>query len=149
MQLTDADFATILQGVKRVKKDIHWGNDEDGSWAQVFRTDVETEVGWPLFVQGRYNQSANTLNYALILKTEGRIYALDLGKDHHNPQCNQVGEIHKHQWSERYRDKEAYVPNDISVSAHDPVEVWKQFCKEANIEHMGIMHTPFPHLEMF
>ena len=50
--------------------------------------------GWPLFVKGRYNSAAATLSYALILKSEGRIYALDLGKDHHNPQCHQVGEKH-------------------------------------------------------
>ena len=55
--------------------------------------------GWPLFVKGRYNAAAGTLNYSLILKTKGRIYALDLGKDHHNPQCHQVGEMHKHSWS--------------------------------------------------
>ena len=45
--------------------------------------------------------AARTLTYALILKTAGRIYGLDLGKDHHNPQCEQVGEKHKHRWSER------------------------------------------------
>ncbi|MGH8191833.1 MAG: DUF6978 family protein, partial [Rhodanobacteraceae bacterium] len=42
-----------------------------------------------------------------------RIYGLDLGKDHHNPQCNQVGEKHKHRWTDQYRDKEAYEPRDI------------------------------------
>ena len=35
-------------------------------------------------VKGRYNGAAGTLTYALILKTAGRIYGLDLGKDHHN-----------------------------------------------------------------
>ena len=70
-----------------------------------FRVNVDSMSGWLLFVKGRYNAAAGTLNYALILKTEGRIYALDLGKDHHNPQCQQVGEKHKHSWSERYRDK--------------------------------------------
>ena len=42
----------------------------------------------------------------LILKTVGRIYALDLGKDYHNPQCEQVGEIHKHRWPEGYGDRD-------------------------------------------
>ena len=93
-----------------------------------------------MFVKGRYNAAAGTLNYALILKTEGRIYALDLGTDHHNPQCDQVGEKHKHTWSERYRDKEAYVPTDVTASVSDPVAVWKEFCIEAGIQHNGRMN---------
>ena len=91
---------------------------------------------------------ARTLTYALILKTAGRIYGLDLGKDHHNPQCNQVGEKHKHTWSEQYRDKEAYTPNDITAQVSDPVEVWKQFCKEAGIEHDGELRQPPPTMQM-
>ena len=69
--------------------------------------------------QGRYNQDARTLTYALILKTVGRIYGLDMGKDHHNPQCEQVGDTHKHRWSEQYRDKEAYVPTDVTGAVSD------------------------------
>ncbi|MGH8190537.1 MAG: DUF6978 family protein, partial [Rhodanobacteraceae bacterium] len=73
-----------------------------------------------------------------------RIYGLDLGKDHHNPQCNQVGEKHKHRWTDQYRDKEAYEPRDITASATDPVTVWTQFCKEAKIAHHGQMMPPPP-----
>ena len=47
------------------------------------------------------------LSFALILNTAGRIYALDLGKDHHNPDCNHVGEKHKYRWTETQRDKTA------------------------------------------
>lgn len=47
-----------------------------------FRVDIESTNGWPLFVKGRYNVAAKTRTSALILKTAGRIYGLDLGKDH-------------------------------------------------------------------
>ena len=40
------------------------------------------------------------------------------------------------------RDKEAYVPGDITVPPTDPVGVWKQFCAEAIIQHDGTMHQP-------
>ena len=80
----------------------------------------------------------------LILKTVGRVYGLDLGKDHHNPQCNQVGEKHKHKWTGKFQDKEAYVPNDVTEPASDPVAVWKQFCAEAKLTHDGAMTTPQP-----
>ena len=78
----------------------------------------------------------------LVLKTAGRIYALDLGKDHHNPECDRVGEKHKHRWSERDGDKRAYVPDDIRAPVSDPVSVWTEFCAEAGIRHEGSMQPP-------
>ena len=107
MPLTDAGFATIMADWKQISGNIVWDKDEGHSPARVFRAEVVSAAGWPLFVQGRYNPLAGTLTYALILQTEGRIYGLCMGKDHHNPQCNQVGEKHKHRWSERYRDKDS------------------------------------------
>ena len=52
----------------------------------------------------------------------GRVYGLDLGQDHHNP--------------------EAYPPGDITASLDDPVEVWRQFCGEARITHHGALEAP-------
>lgn len=145
MGLTDAEYASILEDeTKRVQDDITWKKDEDHSPAWEFRVDVESSTGWPLLVKGRYNAPARTLTYALILKTAGRICGLDLGKDHHNPQCNQVGEKHKHRWSERYGDKEAHVPQDVTAPVSDPVAVWKEFCAEVRIRHDGRMQQPPP-----
>lgn len=96
-------------------------------------------------MRGGFNPLIPALSFVLILKTAGRVYALDLGKDHHNPQCNQVGEKHKHKWTEQFRDKEAYVPHDITASASDPVEVWRQFCSEAKLTHMGRLSPPPQH----
>ena len=143
--MTDADFASILEDeTKHIQADVVWREDEDHSPAREFRATVESANGWPLFVKGRYNALAGTLTYALILTTTGRIYGLDMGKDHHNPQCEQVGEKHKHRWSERYGDKEAYVPDDVSAPVSDPVAVWKEFCDEARIRHDGRMQPPPP-----
>ena len=145
MALSNTEFESILADTtKCIRDDIIWKKDEDSSPAWEFRAEVESESGWPLFIKGRYNPNAGTLSYALILKTAGRIYALDLGKDHHNPKCEQVGDKHKHHWSERYRDKEAYVPEDISASASEPMVVWKEFCTEAGIQHEGTMRQPPP-----
>ena len=127
MPLTDTEFASILEDEsKRVRGDITWREDEDHSPALEFSVDVESTNGWPLMLKGRYNPAAETLTYALILKTEGHIYGLDLGKDHHNPECEHVGEKHKHRWSERDGDKRAYVPDDVTASVSDPVSVWKE-----------------------
>lgn len=143
MPLTNAEFASILEdSSKRIEGNIAWCQDEDHSPVLEFRAEVLSGTGWPLFVRGSCNMLAGTLTYALILKTEGRIYALDLGKDHHNPQCMQVGERHKHCWTEQFRDKEAYVPDDVTALVSDPTAVWRQFCAEARIEHTGSLARP-------
>lgn len=144
MGLTNAEFQSILADTsKRIDGDIVWEADEDHSPCVEFRAEVLSAAGWPLFVRGSYNPWIPALSYVLILKTAGRIYALDLGKDHHNPQCDAVGEKHKHRWTEQFRDKEAYVPHNITAPASDPVAVWDQFCGEANIRHQGKLH-PVP-----
>ena len=142
MSLRDTEFAAILSGSKRIEGNIHWTEDEDHSLARSFRAEVQTDSGWPLFVQGRYNRAANKLTYALILRTEGRIYGLDMGREHRN-----VGEIHKHRWTEPNRDKNVYAPSDITANVHDPVRVWDQFCQEVGIEHGGRMDTPPSYVE--
>jgi hypothetical protein len=146
MPLSDADFTSILEDKsKKIVGDIEWLEDEDHSPALEFRAEVKSEKGWPLFIKGSYNSLAMALTYALILQTDGRIYGLDLGKGHinHSPQRLQVGEKHKHRWTEQYRDKNAYIPEDITAPVSDPLAVWSQFCTESNIEHDGEM-KPLP-----
>ncbi|MDH3460699.1 MAG: hypothetical protein OEM00_06905 [Burkholderiaceae bacterium] len=143
MAITQTEFETLLSNTsKRLEGDIVWQEDEDRSPCFEFRAEVQSSSGWPLFVKGSFNPLIPALSYALILKSAGRIYALDLGKDHHNPQCTQVGEVHKHRWSEQFRDKDAYMPTDISAAPSDPVAVWVQFCAEAKIQHQGQMMSP-------
>jgi len=137
------EFETLIaDAAKRIVSDISWGEDEDHSPAVEFRAEVASDAGYPIFVRGSYNAAALTLTYALIHRGSGRIYALDLGKDHHNPDCPYVGEKHKHRWNDVLRDKEAYVPADITAPVTDPVAVWKQFCQEAKIQHEGKMLQP-------
>jgi hypothetical protein len=72
----------------------------------------------------------------------GRIYGLDLGADHQNPDSEFVGEKHKNYWVAGSRDKWAYVPEDISEPWNRPAAVWGQFCIEANIRHSGNIQDP-------
>jgi len=151
MSLTQNEFDAILADpTKGIQDDIAWAEDEDHSPSVEFRVEVESDAGYPLFVCGSYNAEAGALSYVLIHRAAGRIYALDLGKDHHNPNCQNVGEKHKHSWKEPVRDKEAYVPMDITAGVHEPVAVWKQFCEEAAIKHVGKLSAPPPlQKEMF
>ena len=145
MPLTQLEFAALLaDATKRIDGDIDWVEDEDHSPSVEFRAEVQSDAGYPLFVRGSFNALARALSYTLIHRAVGRIYALDMGKDHHNPSCTNVGEKHKHSYTEQYRDKEAYVPHDITAPVDDPVAVWKQFCVEASIDHAGTLHAPPP-----
>lgn len=141
--ITQQEFDTILSDTtKRVDGDIHWREDADHSPAREFRVELRSDPGWPIIVVGRFNPYAGTLSYVLVHRGAGRIYGLDLGADHHNPTCQRVGEKHKHRWTEAFRDKEAYVPEDITAPWSEPLRVWKEFCREANIKHHGQMHPP-------
>ena len=147
--LTQQEFETILADeTKIVEGDLVWRQDEDHAPALEFRAEIRSEAGYPLFVVGRYNPMAGTLSFALIHRSAGRIYALDLGADHHNPSCERVGDKHKHRWTEAFRDKEAYVPDDVTAPWNAPVAVWKQFCKEANLRHVGRLAAPVVQQEM-
>lgn len=143
MDFTEAELTALLEDTsKSIIGDIIWSEDEDHSPAVEFRAEIISQAGYPLFVRGSYNPLAMTLTYAIIHASSRRIYALDLGKDHHNPTCQNVGEKHKHRWTDEYRDKFAYVPDDITQPATNPLEVWREFCAEAKITHNGVMAAP-------
>lgn len=152
MPLSDTEFAAIMKDPKAIVDHIRWLGDEDNSPARRFRAEVNSNGGWSMFIQGHYkqghckqghcNRRIDSLTYSLILRTEGRIFGLCLGKDHHNPQCDQVGPKHMHLWTQQHRDKEAYVPSAITAPARDPVTVWQQFCAAAGIQHQGMMFPP-------
>lgn len=141
--MTQVEFESLLEDTtKRIDSDIIWSEDEDHSPAVEFRSEVISDPGYPLFVCGSYNSKTQRLSYVLIYNDEGRIYGLCLGSKHHNPSCEWIGEKHKHRWNEQTKDKEAYVPVDITKLATDPVDVWKQFCVETRIMHNGRMYEP-------
>ena len=110
--------------------------------ASEFRIDIESNEEYPLFLKGWYNPFSGKLSYAIIHRIVGRIYGLDLGTEHINPDGNLVGEKHKNYWLPGSRDKWAFVPEDITEPWDRPAEVWVQFCAEANLEHSGKMHPP-------
>lgn len=118
------DFeALLVDPTKQIQENITWEDDEDHSPVVEFRVEVVSQARYPIFVKGSYNVLAQTLTFALIHRSFGRIYELDMGKDHHNPSCSNVGRKHKHRWTEQLRDKEAYVPEDITKLVTEPVLV--------------------------
>jgi len=141
--LTAAEFDELMNDdSKSISTDIGWSEDEDHSPTVEFRVEVQSDPGYPLFIRGSYNQLAKAMAFALIHRGVGRIYCLCIGKDHHNPSCQFVGEKHKHTWTEQSKDKEAYAPADITASSTEVSLAWKQFCAEAKIQHTGAFREP-------
>lgn len=140
--LSDNEFEVFLYEDKVIEGDITWSDDEDHSPAVEFQVDVWSPAGFPLVLHAKFNRFSAKLSFAIIHRGTGRIYALDLGVDHRNPNGALVGETHKHRWTERFRDRQAYCPADITQPATEPVAVWREFCAEANIDHQGTLHEP-------
>ena len=142
MTLSQEEYDTIIQDpTKSIREDIRW-EGHPNSGRREFRVEIESDEGYPLFLKGWYNSSSGKLSYAIIHSSAGRIYGLDLGADHQNPDKEWVGEKHKNYWVPGARDKWAYVPPDITETWDRPVEVWRQFCAEANLTHSGMMTAP-------
>ena len=146
MSLSQGEYETIIaDNGKVIGEDITWTADTH-AYAQKFRVEVNSE--YPIFVNGWYNPFSGKLSYAIIHRSVGRIYGLDLGAEHRNPDRQLVGEKHKNYWLEGHRDKWAYVPEDITEPWSNPVAVWEQFCAEANLRHLGSMSLPAVQTEM-
>lgn len=151
MHLSDDEFRILIQDPsKTIDGDIQWNTNEN-QWPRAeFRVDIISDPGYPLFLKGSYNGLIAKLTYAIIHRPIGRIYALDLGTAHKNPDGTQVGDTHKHRWQTLWRDKHAYEPPDITAPATDPILVWQQFCIEAAITHHGrMLPPPAPQLDLF
>lgn len=142
MVLTQEEFDEILSNkTKKITENITWVGDKKNSETVKFRVPVVSDHDYPIFVDGSYNRYLERLSYKIIHREIGRrIYGLDMGKEHRNPDGIMVGENHIHKWSEEYEDRKAYsVQQCISSPANKPLEVWKEFCAEANIDFQGVM----------
>ncbi len=141
--ITNSEFEVILNDAsKRIEGDIKWVDDEFHSPAQEFRVPVLNDLDEPLQMNGWYNPYSGKLVFTLLRRGTMRIYGLDLGISHGRQEPAGVYAMHKHRWSEARKDKNIYVPEDITATIEDPVEVWKQFCVEAKIEHHGTLEQP-------
>lgn len=148
--MNDDEFGEFLADPSKwIDGDLTWEDDADHAPAYEFRAELQSDAAYPVFVRGSYNALVDKLTFVLIHRGAGRIYGLDMGSDHKNPDGSFVGELHKHRWCEQFRDREAYVPEDISAPASDPVAVWKQFCEEARIDHRGVLSMPMRQGELF
>jgi hypothetical protein len=114
--LSEAEAERIIGMPKRIVGSSQWRKRGDGNW--YMEMPVEAEEQLPLRLYGRFNP--RTGNYTFIFFCgEVNLRRLDVGKRHHNPECEDIGEVHKHKWTNRFRDKWAYEP--VEVRTTDPI----------------------------
>ena len=136
MSITQQEFdAIISDNTKIIAENIVWRSDSYTT--KSFRCEIESNAGYPIFVDGWYGPDSEKLSYSIVYRGVGRIYGLDLGADHRNPDGKLVGEKHKNYWVPGHRDRWAYVPEDITAQWTQPGDVWSQFCAESRIVHDG------------
>lgn len=96
IRMTQDEFEALLHDTsKQINEPISWTENPAHAPTVEFRVSVESEESYPIFVKGSYNKLIQALTYVLIHRQFGRIYGLDLGKDHRNPDGQRVGETHK------------------------------------------------------
>lgn len=85
----------------------------------------------------------------IVLRGEQALRRLDVRGSHGNPPAGTPGvwhrQTHKHRWTDRFGDKEAYTPPDITTTTFDPGEheaTFRALCKECNIEFRGSWSDP-------
>ena len=135
-------LAIIADSTKVIEGDIVWQPHPTAPPALQFIVEVNGGGALTLTIAGWLNPATEKLTFALIARGVGRVYGLDFGRKHPNPDGEMIGETHKHRWTIEHRDRWAYVPTDITADWSDPVTAWQQFCAEANLSHAGTMVSP-------
>lgn len=145
--LNEAEVQQILDDQSKIiRGDLEWSTKADHPIWVGFVAPVESNLGYPLFLNASLNHEAGKLSFALVVRGERRIYGLCLGVGHTDLETgSRLGEKHKHRWTDRYADKSVYSPGDITVDASAPDVAWVQFCREARIRHEGHLRPLAPH----
>ncbi len=136
--LTEAEAERIVALPKRITGQNQWEERDDHNWYT--EMEIEANEQLPLRLYGRYNP--RTGNYTFIFFC-GRLNLrrLDIGKRHHNPDCQNVGTRHKHTWTDRYRDKWAYEPPEMQ-DIETIREAFTKFLAECHITLEGRFIEP-------
>jgi len=137
--LTEAEAERILGLPKWIEAELRWLENEHGDW--IMRTPVLADEQMPLTWYARFNP--RTGNYTSILFWQQiNLRRLDIGKRHHNPDCRDIGRIHKHRWTEAARNHVAYEPEEMSQN-DDVLTTLQKFLAECGIAlRVSLRHPP-------
>ncbi len=136
--LDESEIARVLSVPKHIDQNIQWKTH--GGY-KTFSTDVVSEeADYEMILVGSLTEATGYVKFNLFVGSQP-IAMLHVGKIHHNPDCERLeGKVHKHRWSDAYREKRAYLPNDIDVTTIE--SGFRSFLNECNIELRGRFVAP-------
>jgi hypothetical protein len=101
------------------------------------RADVDGVDGVELAVEFTWNPRCNKASACFFAKHVrpiwSRLYGIDTGEDHHNPDCAMTGDPHRHNmWSIKHGARFAAGAADLAGKSRD--EVFEAFLHECGIQ---------------
>lgn len=137
--LGESEAERILTLEKTIRIKLHWQRDEHGNW--FVRVPVECKETRNLEWYARYNPLSGNYTSILFWQKQTIIRRLDIGKSHQNPDGTRVGRLHKHRLTDKYGDRVAYEPPEMSL-VDDMVTTLGKFLEECNVEPRVNMLAP-------
>lgn len=131
---SEADVDALLGTGAKIRSEFRWMRVGKTNYkAEVWLAD--TYEGARVKLVGTFNVRTQNLSYTLVW-AGCRIRSLDVGgPSHPNPDGELLPTPHKHRWTDRYRDRVAYVPLDITSTQLRGI--FYEFLAECNIEMEG------------
>jgi hypothetical protein len=137
LPVSEQEVRDIMRSKKTIEEDIAWSSSDDKAYTVEFNVPIKIDYPCKLILIGSYNFRIERFSFTILYNNEARIRSLDIGTDHKNPDDKKkIGKKHKHKWTNKYKDKLAYVPDDITTGAKIH-KVFYEFLKECNIEYKG------------
>ncbi len=136
--LDENEVQRVLALDKHIDENIEW---RGGAGHRTFSVPVLSEAAdYDMMLVGSVTELTGYFKLHLFVGPQP-ITMLHAGKVHHNPNCERLtAKVHKHCWSDAFREKEAYVPGDVDPATGETL--FRSFLKECNIELRGRFAAP-------
>lgn len=128
-EFTEAIVNQAMNAPKVISEPIEWKTKNNGVFCffKVALEGINRPLPYETLLHGNYNLELGTYTFTIIMNGN-RVKSLDIGKAH-----KEHGEKHKHSWTETHKDRNVYVPDDITTGA-DMKIVFQEFLAECNIK---------------
>ncbi len=136
--LEEGEVDRVLALAKYVDENVEWRRH---AGHQTFSADVlSKEADYDMTLVGSVTEQTGYSKLHFFVGPQP-IAMLHMGKTHHNPDCERLtGRVHKHRWSDAFREKQAYVPGEVDRASWETL--LRSFLKECNIELRGRFAAP-------
>jgi hypothetical protein len=142
MDLDEATVAAILEAQKTLA--VVPVFEAKGAYYKA-RGEVQSQTGFELAVEVTWSSRTQKSSACLFVKRVkplwSRIFGIDLGDDHHNPDCVMTGDPHRHnQWTVRHGSRFASPAPDLRGKGVS--EMFSAFLRECKIDMIGTLAMP-------